>query len=70
MNGTASSFYNGAFYAPRGDIDVLGNNSSAGGCVQVVANRIRFTGNSSVTVDCTDSAAAEIVAVRRIRLVE
>lgn len=70
MNGTASSFYNGAFYAPRGNVDVLGNNSGAGGCVQVVANRIRFTGNSSVTVDCTDSPGAEIVAVRRIRLVE
>jgi hypothetical protein len=71
MNGTARSFYNGAVYAPRGDIDVLGNDSTSGGCVQVVANRIRFTGNASVGVDCTGDPAMEpIEAVRLIRLVE
>jgi hypothetical protein len=70
MNGTASSTFSGAFYAPRGEIDVLGVNSSNGGCVQIVANRIRFTGNSTVSVDCTGIPPREIFAARRIQLVE
>lgn len=71
MNGTGSSFYNGAFYAPLGEITVSGNHGEQGQCPQIVANRIHFTGDSNVQIDCTKSEWAKLVfeGSRKVRLV-
>jgi hypothetical protein len=70
MNGTTASFYDGAFYAPRGEIEILGDHGGQSSCTQVVAHRIKFTGNSNVTIDCTGSGLNRFTAGQRIWLRE
>lgn len=70
INGSAASYFKGAFYARAGHVDYLGNNTTSGGCSQVVSRTIRFTGNSSVGMDCTDAGLRDIRSPRLITLVK
>ncbi|WP_416208006.1 pilus assembly protein TadG-related protein [Chelativorans sp. M5D2P16] len=58
----------GAVYTPTGAIDFTGNSTGSGGCLQIVADRVTFTGNSSMET-CADETN-EIIVGRSIAIIE
>ncbi len=70
INGNAGSRLNGAVYLPSSDLDYRGNYSGANGCTQIVARRVTFSGNSSLTVNCSAAGTRRIAVDETIALVE
>ena len=70
FNGTADSLLTGAIYFPRQQISYLGNFSGNGGCTQVVADTIQWSGNSTINQDCTSLGMRDIPAAQSVALVE
>jgi Flp pilus assembly protein TadG len=70
FNGTATSLLTGALYFPKQQVNYLGNFSGQNGCVQVVADLIQWSGNSSVNQDCTSLGMRDIPATQSVALVE
>jgi hypothetical protein len=70
FNGTANSLLTGALYFPKQEVDYLGNFSGNGGCTQVVANTIQWSGNTSISQDCTSHGMKDIPAAQSVQLVE
>ncbi len=58
----------GTVYTPTGAIDFTGNSTVSGGCLQIVADRVTFTGNSTMET-CADETN-EIVIGQSIAIVE
>jgi hypothetical protein len=53
FNGTAASKLTGALYFPTQDVSYLGNFSGTSGCMQIVAKTVQWTGNTSMSVNCS-----------------
>jgi hypothetical protein len=70
INGDATSLMTGALYFPSQELDLLGNFSGAGGCMQVVADTIYYTGSSTFTDDCVSSGMKTIKVAGNVTLVE
>jgi hypothetical protein len=70
FNGTADSRLTGALYFAQQDLNFLGNFSGAGGCSQIVAGTIQWSGNTLINQDCTSLGMRDIPAHQRVRLVE
>jgi hypothetical protein len=70
INGTFGAGLDGAIYAKTANIEILGDSGTTVGCTQVVANTIKFSGNSSVSMDCSASNVQDILSARLITLVE
>lgn len=70
INGTSGSVLNGAVYMPGGDLNYSGDFSGGSGCTQIVMRRVSFTGNSSLSVDCTASGTRRIAVGEMIALIE
>ncbi len=70
INGDSDSAMNGAIYAAGGNVRMNGGSTFGGGCTQVVARTIEFSGNAGVGVDCTSSGVREIRSSRLVLLVE
>jgi len=70
FNGTASSLLTGAIYFPRQQVNYLGNFSGSGGCTQVVADTIQWSGSTTIKQDCTDLGIDNIPATQSVQLVE
>lgn len=70
INGTAGSRLNGAVYLPSGDLGYSGNFSGQHGCTQVVTRRVTFTGNSTLSVNCSAAGTRRIAVAESIALVE
>ncbi|WP_368911808.1 pilus assembly protein TadG-related protein [Taklimakanibacter deserti] len=70
FNGTADSELTGALYFASQDIQFLGNFSGIDGCTQVVGLTVEWTGNASVSKDCTAHGMKAIPATQLVKLVE
>lgn len=70
INGNATSLFTGAVYFPSQDIRLLGNFSGAGGCMQVIAATIYYTGSSTFRTDCGTTGMATIQVPGAVSLVE
>ena len=70
FNGTATSLLTGAMYFAKQDVNYLGNFSGSGGCSQVVAGTIQWSGNTSIKQDCTSLGMRDIPANPTVQLVE
>lgn len=70
FNGTADSRLTGALYFAQQDVAFLGNFSGNGGCSQIVAGTIQWSGNTSINQDCTSLGMRDIPAHQLVRLVE
>jgi Flp pilus assembly protein TadG len=70
INGDASSLMTGVLYFPSQELDLLGNFSGAGGCMQVVADTIYYTGSSTFRDDCATAGLKTIAAAGNVTLVE
>ena len=69
-NGDSDSAVNGAIYARNGNVLMNGGSTFGGGCTQVVARTIVFSGNSGIGVDCTGAGVRDIRSSRLVTLVE
>lgn len=70
FNGTASSSLTGALYFAKQEVSYLGNFGGNGGCSQVVAGTIRWSGHTAIKQDCTDKGMRDIPAFLTVQLVE
>ena len=70
INGTASTTLQGAVYAPASLIEFKGNSSTSGGCTQVIGDRIKLTGNSSLRSTCDAAGTRKIETNEIVTLVE
>lgn len=70
FNGTADSLLTGAIYFPRQQVNYLGNFSGTGGCTQVVANTIQWSGSTTIKQDCTSLGMRNIPAAASVAVVE
>lgn len=70
INGDSSSLLTGTIYFPTQEVEFLGNFSGAGGCTQVVADTILYTGNSHFTSNCAGSGIPAIPVAGSVALVE
>jgi len=70
INGDSSSFFEGVIYAPSAHVEVAGSGSVTGGCTQVVAATIEFTGDAGMGADCTGTGVDQIFTKQLVTLVE
>jgi hypothetical protein len=70
FNGTADSLMTGSIYFASQEIDYLGNFSGSGGCTQVVGDKVQWTGNTSISVDCSAYGISNIAALTLVKLTE
>jgi hypothetical protein len=70
FNGTAASRLTGALYFAQQEVQFLGNFSGTGGCSQIVAGTIQWSGNTSINQDCTSLGMRDLPAHQLVRLVE
>lgn len=57
VNGNSSSRLEGGFYFPRQQLTFNGTTGMRTECIQLVARRLRFTGNASVQNTCPENGA-------------
>ncbi|RWA65446.1 MAG: hypothetical protein EOQ28_28970 [Mesorhizobium sp.] len=70
FNGTANSLLTGAIYFPKQQVNYLGNFSGSGGCTQVVADTIQWSGSTTIKQDCTSLGMRNIPAAASVAIVE
>jgi hypothetical protein len=70
FNGTADSQLTGALYFAKQQVRYLGNFSGMGGCSQIVAGTIEWSGNTSINQDCTSLGMRDLPATQSVQLVE
>lgn len=70
INGTAQSQMTGAMYFSKQHLQYQGNFSGNNGCTQVVANSVTWTGNTTVSVDCTAAGMPPISVGGVVKLAE
>ena len=70
VNGTSSSVLTGALYFPTQALTINGDYSGANGCMQAVADTITFSGNSTLSADCSAYGLSSIPVPGGTTLVE
>lgn len=68
ITGNTESTLVGNLYMPTGEVQFTGNSSVTGGCTQIVADRVVFTGNS--TMETCALATNEILVGQTVALIE
>jgi len=73
LNGSSSTTFQGAMYFPDQEINMNGGNEAGSNCLQIVALRVGFSGNSGLNMDGSTCAAAGVTPIYipgEVRLVE
>ena len=70
VNGNASSFLQGAFYFPSQQVTFNGTAGMSTACLQLVARRVYYSGNMSISNSCPANSGANAFAGKKVRLVE
>jgi hypothetical protein len=70
INGDSTSFFEGAIYAPSAHVEFAGSGTASGGCTQIVAATIEFTGDANIGTDCTGTGVSDIEINQLVMLVE
>jgi hypothetical protein len=70
VRGGADSMLKGAFYAPTSDFDYAGNSGFTAECLQMVGQRISFTGTSDLVNECPEDSDVSPISRNIVRLVE
>ena len=70
VNGSSTSVFEGAFYFPKQQVYFNGTSGMNTNCVQMVARRVRFSGNTSITNTCPTGGGSKAFDGSSIRLVE
>lgn len=69
INGNANSKLQGAIYFPRQEVQFTGTSGMTIDCIQLVARRLVFTGNSLVRNNCPTGSGAQAFKGTRVKLV-
>lgn len=69
INGNANAFYQGAFYFPKQELQFNGTSGMSTDCLQMVARRVTFLGNSAVSNSCPVSSGASAFRGSAVRLI-
>lgn len=70
INGNAASKLQGAFYFPSQELDFSGTSGMTTDCMQLVALRLTFIGNTAVSNTCPAGSGASSFIGSQVRLVE
>jgi hypothetical protein len=70
VNGNSLSVLTGALYFPSQSLTINGDYSGANGCMQVVADKITYSGNSNLSGDCSAYGLSSIPVPGGTTLVE
>ncbi|HET9161671.1 MAG TPA: hypothetical protein VFN88_13755, partial [Caulobacteraceae bacterium] len=70
FNGNNTSSLTGSIYFKKATIQYNGNYSGANGCLYVVGNKVQWSGNTSLNVDCTAYGMLPIPAAYSVKLSE
>jgi hypothetical protein len=70
VRGTASSGFTGAMYFPSQEVNVTGNFSGSGGCMQLVADTIVYTGSATFSTNCASVGMESIPTPGAVALAE
>jgi Flp pilus assembly protein TadG len=70
INGNANLDLSGAMYFPNGYLTMSGGTSNKISCLQVIAQKIKISGNSSITGTCDSSQGTEKMSRSTVELVE
>ncbi len=70
INGNSSSFFQGAFYFSGQEVFMNGTSGMSTACVQMVARRVSFSGNTAINNSCPTDSGAGAFDGSMIRLVE
>jgi Flp pilus assembly protein TadG len=69
INGNSSSSLSGAFYFPKDTLTFNGTSGMSLSCFQMVALRLSFSGNSTITNTCTPPGGESKWALDSVRLI-
>jgi len=70
FNGGSTTNFTGALYFPKEEIEFTGGNTSGGSdCTQIIAQKIGFSGNSTLNSSCDSAGTTPITIVSTTRLV-
>jgi Flp pilus assembly protein TadG len=69
INGNSSSVFQGAFYFPRQELQMNGTSGMNTRCIQVVARRIDWRGNTAIDNVCPPASGASSFKGTQIKLV-
>jgi Flp pilus assembly protein TadG len=69
INGNSTSVFEGAFYFPKQNLTFNGNSSMETNCIQLVASRLTFTGNTEINNTCPTGGGAKSFDAKWVRLV-
>jgi hypothetical protein len=69
VNGNSNSFYQGAIYMAGQEVDFNGTAGMSTNCIQLVARRVVFSGNSAINNSCPSGSGASSFIGARVRLV-
>lgn len=69
INGNSSAFYEGAIYFPQQQVTFTGTTGMNTNCLQLVARRVAFNGNSSITNNCPVDSGAHSFKGTVVRLI-
>lgn len=70
FNGGAGSSLTGALYLAGQDVEYAGNFAGDGGCMQIVARTVAWSGTADIAVDCTARGMTALPGQQLIRIVE
>lgn len=70
VNGNSSSRFEGSFYFPTQSLTFNGNSSMVTNCIQLVAFRLTFEGNTTIDNSCPTSGGAKAFDATWVRLVD
>ena len=69
VNGNSSSKFEGAFYFPTQHLTYNGNSDMTTNCIQMVAYRLTFEGNTKINNSCPTGGGAQAFDASWVRLV-
>lgn len=69
INGNSNSEVSGAFYFPKDELTFNGTSGMSSNCFQMVARRLKFTGNSNIVNTCEPPGGKEEWDLDKVRLI-
>ncbi len=68
INGDSTTAFTGVIYAPDASVSYLGNFSGAGGCTQIVAQTVSWSGNTTFNDNCASAGMGTVQVGGVVRL--
>ncbi len=69
INGNSNSIYQGSLYFPNQQVTFNGTSGMQTNCLQLVARRVEFSGNTGITNTCPSDSGASAFEGKSVRLV-